>query len=107
MTFWVNYHKWWLVLRECLYRHTKVLLDSFFCCWFAVKALIGFAVTDVFVRSLPSSLVVPGANSTAASSLMSFGPIWCVQGPVVSPAESGSVTRSRWIYWFPWGAGAA
>lgn len=58
MTFWVNYHKWWLVLSECLYRHTKVLLDFvFFCGSFSAKALIGFAITDVFVRSLPSSLV--------------------------------------------------
>lgn len=38
---------------------------------------------------------------------MSFKPIWCLQGPAVSPNGLVSVTRSRWIYWFPWGAAAA
>lgn len=30
LTFWVNYHRCWLVLRECLYRHTKKSSPCFF-----------------------------------------------------------------------------
>lgn len=103
LTFWVKYHRCWLVLRECLYRHTKVLLAS--CFFFFFLLLFSFNKSSYWTNiclhlhhqhvwpfwpSLPFSCVFPGANSTAESSLVPFRLIclWCVQGPSASGGSS-------------------
>ena len=59
---------WWLIWRECLYRHVKVLFDSFFLSLVCRKSSYWMLPSQMSSSGLlPSFLVFPGANSTAAS----------------------------------------
>lgn len=106
LTFWVNDHRCWLVLRECLYRHRKVLLVSFCCCSVSIKALIGPKQKHLPLTpspmcpvcpSCPPPLMFPGANSTAASTSVPFRSIWlrCIQGSSASGESSLRRTSYR------------